>query len=178
MTDNKTHKKGLSFYIFVVAGAVVLILFDRFTKWLAVENLMDKPDFVMAEGVLRLHYLENRGAAWGMLQNSQVLFTILTIVFLALIVWYFIRVPAEKKYKAANICLTFLAAGALGNFIDRLSQQYVVDFIYFDGINFPVFNVADIYVSLSVIVFVLLVIFYYKDGDFRFLFKRRKQTDE
>ena len=178
MTERTSKKKGLSFYFFAIAGAVVLIAFDRFTKWLAVENLMDKSDIVLSEGVLRLHYLENRGAAWGMLQNGIVLFTILTIVFLVLIIWYFIRVPAEKKYRPANVCLTFLAAGALGNFIDRVTQQYVVDFIWFDGINFPIFNVADIYVSLSVIVFVILVIFYYKDGDFRFFYKRKKKEDE
>ena len=178
MTERTSKKKGLSFYFFAIAGAAVLIAFDRFTKWLAVENLMDKSDIVLSEGVLRLHYLENRGAAWGMLQNGIVLFTILTIVFLVLIIWYFIRVPAEKKYRPANVCLTFLAAGALGNFIDRVTQQYVVDFIWFDGINFPIFNVADIYVSLSVIVFVILVIFYYKDGDFRFFYKRKKKEDE
>lgn len=175
MTKDITQKKGLSFYLPVIVSVFALICADRFTKWLAVENLRDKPDFIMAEGVLRLHYLENRGAAFGMLQNSQILFTILTLVFLAVIVWYFIKVPADKKYRPVNICLSFLAAGALGNFIDRLANQYVVDFIYFEVINFPIFNVADIYVSLSVIVLVLLIVFRYKDGDFSFF--RRKRTD-
>ncbi len=178
MTANTSNKKGLSFYIILIAGVIGLIAVDRFTKWLAVEYLMDKPDCILADGVLRLHYLENRGAAFGMLQNSQILFSILTFVFLAVIIWYFVKVPADKRYRPFNVCLTFLAAGALGNFIDRLSQQYVVDFIYFEIIDFPVFNVADIYVSISVIVIVLLLIFHYKDGEFKFMLKGRKTKNE
>lgn len=175
MMEKSSAKKGFSFYAVIIACVAGLICFDRLTKWLAVENLMNKPDYIMSEGVLRLHYLENRGAAFGMLQDSQILFTILTLVFLAVITWYFIKVPADKKYRPVNVCLCFLAAGALGNFIDRISQQYVVDFIYFEIIDFPVFNVADIYVSLSVIVLVLIIIFHYKEGDFAFLTGKKKK---
>ena len=74
-----------------------------------------------------------------------------------------------------TVCVLF--SGALGNFIDRLVHKYVVDFIYFSIIDFPVFNVADIYVTLSVITFVVLLLFKYKDNDFDFL-KRKKANEE
>ena len=64
-----------------------------------------------------------------------------------------------------------ISAGAVGNMIDRVSQGYVVDFLYFKLINFPVFNVADIYVTVSVVCFAVLILFYYKEDDFSFLKK-------
>ncbi len=166
-----SHKKtGRIRFIGITAAIVaILVLLDQLTKHLAVSFLKDKPDFIIVEGVLRFQYLENRGAAFGMLQGSQVLFAVMTIVFLSVIVYFFFRVPLQKKYHPAAGCLSFLAAGAVGNFIDRVTQHYVVDFIYLEFIHFPIFNVADMYVSLSLIVFVLLCFFYYKEGDFSFL---------
>jgi signal peptidase II len=65
--------------------------------------------------------------------------------------------------------LVVLTAGALGNMIDRMFHGYVIDFLYFKLINFPIFNVADCYVCISAFLFFLAIMFYYKDGDFRFL---------
>ena len=81
----------------------------------------------------------------------------------------------EKKYIPLKILCGMITAGGIGNLIDRVRLNYVVDFIYFSLIDFPVFNVADIYVTTSMILLLILVFFYYKDEDFQFLkWKREK----
>ncbi len=169
-------KKKISFYIKTIIAMAVLVAFDHLTKYLAVIYLKGKNPIVLIDGVLELHYLENHGAAFGMLQKQQWLFAVLTVVFLIAAFIFFRRLPNEKKYLPVHICVTVLVAGAVGNFIDRLVKQYVVDFIYFSGINFPIFNVADICVSLSVIALVLLLLFRYKEGDFAFLRRRKEEN--
>ncbi|NMB42654.1 MAG: lipoprotein signal peptidase, partial [Clostridiales bacterium] len=79
--------------------------------------------------------------------------------------------PQVKRYNILRILLVLIIAGAIGNLIDRIRLNYVVDFIYFALINFPIFNVADIYVTVSTFVFLILALFYYKDEDFEFLEK-------
>ena len=86
--------------------------------------------------------------------------------------------PDDKKYKVLHALLSMIAAGAIGNMIDRMRLDYVVDFIYFVLINFPIFNVADIYVSLSTVALVILLLFYYKDSDLSFIsFKQKKYRE-
>ncbi|MBR3276594.1 MAG: signal peptidase II [Eubacterium sp.] len=176
MENNLKEKSNGRFYLLTIILLAVLIAVDHLTKHLAVVYLKDQPPIVLIKGTLELHYLENHGAAFGMLQNQQWLFAVLTVVFLVIAVWFFRKVPKTKKYLPLSVCVTFLVAGAIGNFIDRVVNKYVVDFIYFSGINFPIFNVADICVSLSVIVLVLLLLFKYKEGDMSFLkAKKEKQ---
>ena len=76
-----------------------------------------------------------------------------------------ILLPASKKYRAIRVCLVFLTAGAAGNLYDRIFFDYVTDFLYFSYINFPIFNVADIYVTLSTITLVILFLFFYSEDD-------------
>ena len=73
------------------------------------------------------------------------------------------NVAAAGRHAASRVCLAFLAAGAAGNLIDRISHGYVIDFIYFSLIHFPIFNLTDVYVSLSTVALVVLVIFFYKE---------------
>jgi signal peptidase II len=75
------------------------------------------------------------------------------------------RMPANKKYVPLHLIAMFLASGAVGNMIDRFTRGYVVDFLYFKLINFPVFNVADCYVTVSMLAFLLLFLLYYKEED-------------
>ena len=81
-----------------------------------------------------------------------------------MIIYFLHRTKLTKRVFPLYATLVVLLAGALGNFYDRLIQGYVIDFIYFSLIDFPVFNVADIYVTLSVIVLIVMVLFVYK-GD-------------
>lgn len=173
--EKDTRRGNVRFYTAVILGVVILLVFDRLTKYLAVTYLKGTDGISLIDNVLRLYYLENRGAAFGILQNMQFIFWILTVAFLIIAIWFFVKVPKTSHYRPVNICVLFLVSGAIGNFIDRIINQYVVDFIYFEIIDFPVFNVADIYVSLSVIALVILVLFYYKEGDFTFLSSNKKK---
>ena len=73
--------------------------------------------------------------------------------------------PNDKKFTIINVVLTLIIAGGIGNMIDRIRLNYVVDFIYFCLIDFPIFNVADMYVSIGTAVLVILLLFYYKEKD-------------
>lgn len=148
---------------------LVLVGLDQITKYFAITKLMNKKDFVIADGVLRFHYLENKGVAWGMFSGKVLIFVITTIIFGALITYVYLKIPSTKKYVYLRIICVLLLAGAVGNFIDRVFRHYVVDFIYFELINFPVFNVADIFVTVSGIALLIFVFFYYKEEDFAFL---------
>ena len=89
-------------------------------------------------------------------------------------IWFFISLPNNKRFVYLDWILVFMSAGAIGNLIDRISQQFVVDFLYFKLIDFPIFNVADIYVTCSVILLLILGVFYYKDEDFEMIFPSKK----
>ena len=104
---------------------------------------------------------------------------ILAAIILLIIGYVLFRLPDDKKYNILHILLVFIASGAAGNMIDRIKNDYVVDFIYFVLINFPIFNVADIYVTVATFVFVFLFLFYYKESDFNFLsFKQHNKFRE
>jgi len=156
----------------------VLVWFDQFTKALAVEKLMNKRAYIIIKNVFELNYLENRGAAFGMLQNKQYIFAITGTVMILLIIYVLIKLPMDKKYIFLECCCVLLAAGAIGNMIDRVSQGYVVDFFYFVLINFPIFNVADIYVTISCIVGAILILFVFGDSELAFLALNKKEIDE
>ncbi len=158
-----------------VIAVFILIVLDQFTKYLAVANLKDSAEYSLIDGVFSLRYLENHGAAFGILQGKQILFYIITIVIVVAVVYIYLRIPTEKRYLPLNIVLILIASGALGNFIDRFFKHYVVDFLYFKLINFPIFNVADVYVTGGAIALVVLLIFKYKDDDFKRIFGINKK---
>ncbi len=147
----------------------LLIVADQYTKALAVVMLKDKPAIPIISGILEFNYLENRGAAFGMMQNQKIFFIFVAVIILGCIIYMLVKAPAQKKYMILHILLVFIAAGAIGNMIDRLSLNYVVDFIYIKAINFPIFNVADIYVTVSTILLAIVLVFVYKDDDLRFM---------
>ena len=155
--------------------AAVLLVLDQFTKHLAVVHLKNQPAYVIIDGVLELQYLENRGSAFGMLQNQKVFILFVGIVFLAVLLFFLFKLPEQKKFRIVHVLLAVIVAGGIGNMIDRFRLDYVVDFISFVLINYPIFNVADIYVTMTFIVLVLLIFFYYKDEDFSIYSRRQEQ---
>lgn len=161
-------------YLSAALAVAVLTLADQYTKMLAVEHLKGQPSVVLLPDVFELFYLENRGAAFGMLQDQQVFFLAMVSVVCVFVLYFYFHVPMTGKYLPVRICAVFLVAGAVGNGIDRVRQGYVVDFFYFKWIDFPVFNVADIYVTCTVFALLLLVFFYYKEEDFEQLFPCRR----
>ena len=148
---------------------VLLIIGDQYTKALAVWNLKEKNAISLISGVLELNYLENRGAAFGMLQNQKWFFMFVALLVLGCIVYILMKAPTEKRYIVLHLLLTFIAAGAIGNMIDRVMLGYVVDFIYFKLINFPIFNVADIYVTCATFILIIVLLFVYKENDLKFM---------
>lgn len=171
---NKNGKPCI--YISGIFFLGLLLFLDQWTKFLAVHYLKGKEDLILIPGVLRLHYLENRGAAFGILQNQQWLFSVLTVVILAAVLYLLIRMPKTRYYLPVHVLGVILIAGALGNFYDRLFHKYVVDFFYFELIDFPVFNIADIYLTCSIFLFLILFFFRYQEEDFRFFGKGRKEN--
>ncbi len=164
--------KRIKNYILAVLAVFFLVLLDQYTKYLAVLNLKGKDPFVILKNIFQLEYLENSGAAFGILQNQRIFFYLCAILIICLVAYFYYKVPMEKKFLPLRICGVFLLSGALGNLIDRARLNYVVDFFYFKLIDFPVFNVADIYVTLSAFALILLIGFYYKETDFDRIFSR------
>ena len=161
-----------------VIGAVVsvlLVALDQFTKYLAVKHLMNQPDIVLWEGVFELQYLENRGAAFGIMQGQKLFFVIFTSIAMLAIAWFYLKkIPDVKKYRYLDVICVMLFAGGIGNFIDRVRLNYVIDFFYFSLIDFPIFNVADIYVTVAAFAMIILGMFYYKDEDYDLIFPSKK----
>ena len=158
------HNK-LTMWILNIITVTALVLLDQYTKVLAVKYLKSQADIPIIKDIFELSYVENRGAAFGMMQNKQTFFIFTTVLVVGLILWIFHTMPMEKKFIPGRITLICIVAGAIGNFIDRISQGFVVDFLYFKLINFPVFNVADIYVTCAVFVLAFLLLFYYKEEE-------------
>ncbi len=162
-----------------ILGVILLLLLDQFTKYLASAYLKDGHSIILIQNVFQLHYLENRGAAFGMMQGMRYLFVAGTFLMLVLLMAVYWKSPMEQRYRWARLVLILLAAGAMGNLIDRLYQGYVVDFFYFELIHFPIFNVADIYVTCGTALLILLFFFYYKEDDLEALisFGKKKRQD-
>lgn len=160
-----------------MAGIITLIaaiLLDQFTKYLAAVYLKDHSPFILLDGIFELTYLENRGAAFGMMQGRQVFFLIMTIFLLGFLFFCYRRIAGQRHYFPIELCIIFVVAGAIGNMIDRIRLGYVVDFFYFSLIDFPVFNVADIYVTVAAFLGFILLMFYYKEEDFLIFSWKRK----
>lgn len=170
-------KKNVIYQIICYIMIGILIFLDQYTKHWAVVRLKDNSPIIVIDKILEFSYLENRGAAFGSMQGKQLFFIILTFIFTIFLLYILYKVPKTKYYTPLICSVVILISGAIGNFIDRASQNYVVDFISAVFIDFPVFNVADIYVVCSMILIAILVTFYYKDEDFSFLYLKRKTKE-
>ncbi len=148
---------------------LILVALDQVTKYFAVAQLKDQPAKVLIQGVFELRYLENRGAAFGMLQNGKIFFLFAAVVMLTAIMFVLVKAPVLRKYRPWHVFLVMIAAGGIGNMIDRLRLDYVVDFFYFSLINFPIFNVADILISVGTVLFFVFIIFFCKEDDLKFI---------
>ncbi len=175
--------KKVKFLLFDFLFLILLVATDQYTKYLAVLKLKNQPAYSIIDGILEFNYLENTGAAFGMLPNQKFFFVFIAIIFLGVITFVLIKAPDKKKYAALHILLTMIAGGAIGNMVDRLRLNYVVDFIYAVGViifgqHFPIFNVADMYVTVATTILIILIFFVYKDSDFEFLsFKQKKYRE-
>ena len=149
-------------YIIMAVFAALIIIADQVTKLLTVANipLYTRVDFL--PGILSLTYVQNDGAAFSMLEGQHWLFALVFAVFAGFIIWEFSKKRLPFK-TFERFCITAVFAGGVGNMIDRLRLGYVVDMITTDFMNFPVFNVADIFITCGCILLMLHLIFFNKD---------------
>lgn len=152
---------------------VLLVSLDQLTKYLAIMKLKDSNGINILPGVFRLEYLENHGAAFGILQDQRVPLLIVTGLIFLLLAGIYYKLPKQSRYLPLRIVLILLLSGAIGNMIDRILHGYVVDFLYFNLIDFPIFNIADCYVVIGVIIAILLLLFFYQEEDFHFMEKQQ-----
>ena len=151
-------KKLIQYILLILA----IVLADQVTKWLVVENIALYGHVDFLPGVLSFTYAQNTGAAWSMLEGQQWLFVMVFVVLTALLLLEFFKfhmpfTGAERWFIAA------IYGGGLGNMIDRVRLGYVVDMIKTDFMNFPVFNVADCFITCGCILLTAHLIFFNKD---------------
>ena len=162
-------------YIAHVLVCLFLVIIDQVTKVLARTHLKSAP-FALWEGVFELHYHENRGSVWGILQGKVDVLLIASVFIFALLIYVYVKMPKTKEYTPLFWVLVVMLAGAFGNTIDRIFFGFVTDFLYFKLINFPIFNVADCYLTVCAFLTVLLAFTKYKDDEFAFLSPKRKDN--
>ena len=138
--------------------ALIILGADIATKILAKTYLSGAPSVPLIEDVFHLTYVENRGAAFGILQDGRIFFIIIAVVMAAVVVVLLRRY--KNRTPMLNLGISFLCAGALGNTIDRVMQGFVVDFFDFRLINFPVFNIADIFVCFGAGLLAMFFVFF------------------
>lgn len=154
--------------------SVALIAFDQWTKSLAYSGLRVNGPIVLIEGVFELLYSENRGAAFGILQGKQWFFLLVAAAVVIVVMLFLYKMPFKARYYPLFVCAVLLVSGAVGNVIDRLTRGFVVDFLYFSLIDFPIFNVADCYVVVAAGCLILLTGLFYKDEELDFLNMKEK----
>lgn len=129
--------------------SALLVGLDQWSKYLTVQNISLGETKEFIPGFLSLTHLRNTGAAWSLLEGKMIFFYVITVIVSVVIIYLLI-----KNYKKSiwySVGLSFVLAGAIGNFIDRVRLGYVVDMLQTDFMNFPIFNVADSTLVVGVI---------------------------
>ena len=164
--------------ILACISILLLIGLDQFVKFLITSHMALYDTKPVIKQVFHITYIQNKGAAWGSLQGKRYFLLAITILVLAFLVYFYVRMLKLNKYKDLRILFIFVFSGAAGNMIDRIRLGYVIDMFDFRLINFPVFNVADCYVTIGLALFIIMILFIYKDEDFNFLKPDRKGNNE
>ena len=143
--------------------AVVLFIADQATKYMALTRLKQVGSVTFIDGFMDFTFVENRGAAFGILDGKVWLLLIMAVAICVVIIAAMLKMPDTREYKWLKWSLMLILAGAVGNVADRLFRGYVIDFFEFTFIKWPVFNMADIYVVIGTIAMAILVLFVIKD---------------
>ena len=146
-------------YLFMILFVAAVTAADQLTKWLTLTNIPLHTQVEAVPGLFHLTYVQNTGAAFSSFQGMQWLFVVVFVAFTAGIIWEF----SKKRLPFTTLerwCLAAIYAGGLGNMIDRVRFGYVVDMIAVDFIDFPVFNVADCFVTCGCILLLVHLTFF------------------
>lgn len=146
-----------------IIAALVMIVLDQVVKYWALTSLQAQHTIPLIENVFHLTYVENRGAAFSLLAqfDSRWIFVALAVI-ITIVIFIVLRIDYIQT-ALGRWSLVLVAAGALGNAIDRVIHGFVVDLFDFRLINFPVFNVADIFICVGGVLFVIYFMFQHKD---------------
>ncbi|HHU20059.1 MAG TPA: signal peptidase II [Bacilli bacterium] len=138
--------------------ALLVISIDQVTKWLVMTNMELRESIPIIDNFLYITSHRNPGAAWGILAGQMTFFYIITAIVIVVIVYYIKKYAHESKWLGVGLGL--ILGGAIGNFIDRLAYQEVVDFIdmYFGSYSYPIFNIADSALVVGVIMIGIVVL--------------------
>lgn len=135
------------------------LLLDRLTKIWALNSLKEQNSITLIKDIFKLEYLENRGAAFGILQNKLLLLALVTLLVISGMIYYIIKYKPKSKFIRVSFAL--IISGALGNLYDRVFYKYVVDFIllhYKDVYYFPTFNIADMFVVVGTLILAISIV--------------------
>lgn len=142
----------------IAAGITVL---DQVTKFLTISNIPLYGESEFLPGILKFTYVRNTGAAFSSFQGMQWLFALVFLVFTGLVVWEYFKKPLPFS-RFERIMIACVYGGGLGNMLDRLRLGYVVDMIETEFITFPVFNVADCFITCGSIALMVSLVFFNK----------------
>ena len=148
--------------IFNLILTTILVVIDQVTKYLTVQNIELGQVVEFIPDFVSLTYIRNTGAAFSILEGQMWFFYIVTIIVIGMLIYY--MYTEAKKDRMLGILLSFILAGAIGNFIDRLMLQYVVDMIKLEFIDFAIFNVADSYLTVGVILLFIYTFYQERKG--------------
>ena len=135
---------------------VVLVAGDQGLKYYVTNHIVPMTVHDFIPGLLSITHITNTGAAWSMLEGKMLFFYLVTIIAVVVLIYLFVK--ADKKEYLYRFSLIFLLAGTVGNGIDRFARRFGVDMFNLDFMNFPIFNLADTYITIGVILIVVSLI--------------------
>lgn len=145
-------------YALYVLTIVVLVSADQFSKYLIVKNISENIDIVLIKDFFNITYVRNFGAGFSILQNQTVFLIIATLI--AIVIVSYLLIKSTHSEALNRVCYLLIIGGSIGNLIDRLSLGYVIDFLdfYIFGYDFPVFNLADSFLTIGCILLILSIL--------------------
>ena len=149
-------------FAFFALFAAAIVAADQFTKYLTVANIALGGQVAFIPGLIRFTYVRNFGAAFSSFQNQQWLFALIFAVFTLLVIWEY-RKKSMPFSTFERWCIAAIYGGGLGNMIDRVRLGYVVDMIETEFMDFPVFNVADCFITCGCIALMGSLILFNKE---------------
>jgi len=147
--------------VYYIILSVIILIADQLSKNWAVINLKNQGNIALIPGFIGLRYVENTGAAFSILSDKQLILIVVTFLILGALTGLFIKALKSDEILMVKIAYSLTIAGATGNFIDRIRQNYVVDFFKFEFVNFPIFNVADIAIVAGIGLLAIATLFYH-----------------
>lgn len=151
-------------YTLYLLTIVVLVTADQFSKFLIVKNFVENEKIVLIKDFFNITYIKNYGAGFSILQNQTIFLVVVTIAAIGFVTYLLIK---SKNNEAFNrVCYLLIIGGAIGNLIDRLTLGYVIDFLdfYIFGYDFPVFNIADSFLTIGCILLIVSILLESKRG--------------